>query len=74
LQAIDDLAIIPGDCNHIPERATTNAKPYPDFDITLDRAGVSKAAFARAAGKTGQTIYAMLNPALLPSFSNSFSD
>jgi hypothetical protein len=42
-------------------------KPRPDFDITLDRAGVSKAALARAAGKSDQTIHAMLNPASLPS-------
>jgi hypothetical protein len=38
-------------------------KPRPDFDTTLDRAGVSKAALARAAGKSDQTIHAMLNPA-----------
>jgi hypothetical protein len=41
-------------------------KPRPDFDTTLDRAGVSKAALARAAGKSDQTIHAMLNPASLP--------
>jgi hypothetical protein len=41
-------------------------KPRPDFDITLDRAGVSEAAPARAAGKSDQTIHAMLNPASLP--------
>jgi len=37
-----------------------------DGRTTLDRAGVSKAALARAAGKSNQTIHAMLNPASLP--------
>jgi hypothetical protein len=41
-------------------------KPRPDFDTTLDRAGVSKAALARAAHKSEQTIHAMLNPASQP--------
>lgn len=41
-------------------------KPRPDFDTTLDRAGVSKAALARAAGKSDQTIHAMLNPTSMP--------
>jgi hypothetical protein len=41
-------------------------KPRPDFDTTLDRAGVSKAALARAAGKSDQTIHAMLNLASMP--------